>query len=238
MGPSRSMKKAKIPPLSFRPERLEKSAFSRESQARSGEIPELRPLPCGCREFSRYTAVCMRASALAIATVVLGLVCIANADEPCRYMKSRSALSGYEVGGPYKIEHFQLTKGRIGLREFLWQHWHTHVNGIAEAKITTVDAGTVRALYVIQPDVKGRWGIDVELSRPVQRPHCSAFHADSLVRVQIRKPDEDYPSQTLGPYWPDGTVPKNVRMVDSEVKDAKHYTIILMANEKAIGNPI
>lgn len=120
----------------------------------------------------------------------------------------------------------------------LWKHWHNHIKGVAEAKVGTVDAGIVAALYVIQPDAKGQWGIDVELGRPVQPPPCSAFHADSLVRVPIRKPDEDYPSQTLGPYWPDRTVPQKARMPDSEVKEAKYYTVILMANEKGIGHTI
>jgi hypothetical protein len=166
------------------------------------------------------------------------LVSVAKADDSCHYMKSRSGLSGYEVGGPYKLERFQLTKGRTDLREFLWKHWHNHIKGVAEAKVGTVDAGIVTALYVIQPDAKGQWGIDVELGRRVQPPPCSAFHADSLVRVPIRKPDEDYPSQTLGPYSPDGTVPKNARMPDSEVKDAKYYTVILIANEKGTGDTI
>jgi hypothetical protein len=153
-------------------------------------------------------------------------------------MKSRSELSGYEIGGPYKLEHFQLTKGRTDLREFLWNHWHNHIKGVAEAKVGTVDAATITVLYVIQPDAKGQWGIDVELGRPVQPPPCSAFHADSVVRVLIRKPDEDYPSQTLGPYWPDRTVPKDFRMPDSEVKEPKFYTVILMADEKAMGDTI
>ena len=180
----------------------------------------------------------------------------ASAQEPCVVMKSRIRFAGYENGGPYKLEHFRLTKGRTDLREFLWTHWHNHVRGVAEAKVATVDAGIVTAWYVIQPDAKGQWGIDIELNRParnipgvrknsagegvrqVEPPTCSAFHADSLVRVPIRKPDEDYPSQTLGPYWPDRTVPKSVRMPDSEVKDAKYYTVILIANQKGVGDTI
>ena len=168
----------------------------------------------------------------------LSLASIATADEPCRYMKSRSGLSGYEIGGPYKLEHFQLTKGRRDLREFLWNHWHSHIKGVAEARVQTVDAGIVTALYVIQPDANGRWSIDVELGRPVQSPPCSAFHADSLVRIKILKPDEDYPSQTLGPYWRDGTVPKNARLLDTAIKGGRYYTVILIANEKAIGDTI
>ena len=111
-------------------------------------------------------------------------------------------------------------------------------------------------MYVIQPDAKGQWGIEIELDRPardipgvrkdttgngvrqVEPPTCSAFHADAIVRVSIRKPEEDYPSQTLGPYWPDRTVPKSVRMPDSEVKHGKYYTVILIANEKGLGGTI
>ena len=85
---------------------------------------------------------------------------------------------------------------------------------------------------------KGCGEFDVELGRPVQPPPCSAFRADAIVRVPIRKPDEDYPSQTLGPYWPDRSVPKKFRMQDDEVKDATYFKVILMANEKAIGDTI
>ena len=181
----------------------------------------------------------MRSSAFAIAVLILITpVLTATAEEPCRYLNSRNALAGYETGGPYKLEHFTLTKGRTDLRDFLWRHWHNHIKGVAEAKIGTVDAGTVTALYMIQPDAKGVWAIDVELGRPVQPPPRSAFHADSLVRVPIRKPEEDYPSQTLCPYWPDRTVPTKFRMHDDEVKDAKYFTVILMADEKAIGDTI
>jgi len=181
----------------------------------------------------------MTSSAFRIAVVILlTLVLAASAEEPCRYLKSRNALAGYETGGPYKLEHFTLTTGRTDLRDFLWKHWHNHINGVAEAKVGTVDAGTVTALYVIQPDARGVWGIDVELGRTVQSPPCSAFHADSLVRVAIRKPQEDYPSQTLGPYWPDRTVPKKARIQDEEVKGAKYFTVILMASERAIGDTI
>jgi len=187
----------------------------------------------------------MRRSAFLPLMVLCIVPLIASAQEPCGGIKSRSRVAGYENGGPYKLEHFRLTKGRTDLREFLWTHWHNHINGVAEAKVATVDAGIVTALYVIQPDAKGQWGIDVELSRParnvgkrVKPPTCSDFHADSLVRVPIHKPDEDYPSQTLGPYWPDRTVPKSVRIQDSEVKDPKYYTVILIANEKAVGDTI
>ncbi len=67
-------------------------------------------------------------------------------------MKSRSGLSGYENGGPYILDHFRLTKGRTDLREFLWTHWHDLKKGVAEARVGTVDRGTVRVLYLIQSD--------------------------------------------------------------------------------------
>ena len=56
---------------------------------------------------------------------------------------------------PYSLAVFILTKGRTDLREFLWQHWHGHSKGIAEASVGTVDAGRVTALYVVQPDAQG-----------------------------------------------------------------------------------
>jgi len=124
----------------------------------------------------------------------------AKKQQGCRYMKSRIDLTGYENGGPYILDHFRLTKGRTDLREFLWTHWHDHKKGVAEARAGTVDRGTVKVLYLIQPDARGQWGIDVELDRPMDPP-CVAFHADSLVRTPIAKPNEDYPSQTLG-LWP------------------------------------
>ena len=180
----------------------------------------------------------MRSSAFPIALLtVFTLALAASAEDPCPYLKSRSGLAGYETGGPYKLEHFQLTKGRTDLRDFLWKHWHSHVKGVAEARIGTVDAGTVTALYVVQPDSQGQWGIDVELGRPLQPPRCSAFHADSLVRFPIRKPNEDYPSQTLGPYLPDGKLPK-AQVPDSEAMDPKYYKLILVENGKGAGDTI
>jgi hypothetical protein len=170
----------------------------------------------------------MKTSALAAAwMLVLTLAPGVKADDSCRYMKSRSGLSGYETGGPYKLEHFQLTKGRTDLRDFLWKHWHNHIKGVAEAKVGTVDAGTVTVLYVVQSDSQGQWGIDIELRRPLQPPPCSAFHADSLFRFPIRKPDEDYPSQTLGPYLPDGKLPET-GLADSEFKDPKYCELIIV----------
>lgn len=173
-------------------------------------------------------------------TVLLSLLTIAlmtGAQEPCRYLKSRRSLVGYEKGGPYKLEHFHLTRGRTDLRDFLWKHWHDHIRGVAEAKVGTVDAGDITALYVVQPDSRGDWGIDVELLRPLQPPPCSAFHVDSLARYPISKPDEDYPSQTLGPYLPDGKLPQT-RLADSEAKAPKYFKLILVKNGKAIGDSI
>ncbi len=86
--------------------------------------------------------------------------------EACRHMKTRHGLAGYERGGPYRLEHFRLTKGRTDLREFLWKHWHSKIKGIAEARVGTVNVGTVKVLYLIQPDEQGRWGIDVGMESP------------------------------------------------------------------------
>jgi hypothetical protein len=33
-------------------------------------------------------------------------------------------------------------------------------------------------------------------------------------------------------------VPKNARLLDSEIKGGRYYTVILMANEKAVGDTI
>ncbi len=156
-------------------------------------------------------------------------------NNPCRYIKLRSGLSGYESGGPYALDHFRLTKGRSDLREFLWKHWHDHKKGVAEAKVGTVDAGTVKVLYLVQSDAQGNWGIDVELDRPMAPP-CVTFHADSLVRLPIDDPREDYPSQTLS-LWPPDKIPKK-RLVDSEVKDSKLYRVVLVRNNKPVGDAI
>lgn len=178
-----------------------------------------------------------RSGFLAALLAVLTFSLTAFCQTPCRYLKSRSGLAAYETGGPYKLEHFQLTKGRTDLRDFLWKHWHNHIKGVAEARVGTVDAGTVTVVYVVQPDSNGQWGIDVEIGRPIQPPPCSPFHVDSLVRFPVRKPDEDYPSQTLGPYLPDGTLPQT-RLADSEVKDAKYWKLILVENGKSVGDTI
>src|SRR5262245_7932235 len=100
----------------------------------------------------------MRSTAFTIAPLMLlTLVLAVSAEEPCRHLNSRNDLAGYETGGPYKLEHFKLTKGRTDLREFLWRHWYNQIKGVAEARVSTVDAGTVTALYIIQPDAKGVW---------------------------------------------------------------------------------
>ena len=154
-------------------------------------------------------------------------------DHPCRYMHSSMGLHGYERGGPYALDHFRLTTGRTDLREFLWQHWHGHKKGVAEARVETVDGGTVRVLYVVQPGEEGRWDIDVELDRPMDPP-CVAFLADSLVRVPIANPEEDYPSQTLGLWSPDEIPSK--RLPDSEVVNSKMYKLLLVRNNKPASN--
>jgi hypothetical protein len=169
---------------------------------------------------------------LALLAAVVGIsmfVPVGNGDDACPYMKSRSALSGYESGGPYRLDPFRLTTGRTELREFLWKHWRERKKGVAEAKVGTVDRGIVTALYLIQPDAKGHWGIDVELDRPADPP-CVSFHADSLVRVPIADPKSEYPSQTLG-LWPPDAIPPN-RLADSEVVDPKLYRVVLVRDNK------
>jgi hypothetical protein len=171
---------------------------------------------------------------LALLAAVVGsflFVPASRADQACRYMQSRSGLAGYENGGLYILDHFHLTKGRTNLREFLWQHWHGHKKGVAEARVRSVDRGTVRVLYLIQPDAQGRWGVDVEISRPADPP-CLSFYADSLVRVPIAKPDEEYPSQTSG-LWPVNKLPANI-VADSAVVDSKFYRLMLVRNNKPL----
>ncbi len=150
-------------------------------------------------------------------------------------MKSREGLHGYEAGGPYVLDHFRLTKGRTDLRDFLWKHWHDHKLGVAEEKAGTIDRGVVTVLYIVQPDAKGSWGIDAEMNRPLDPP-CITFHADSLVRLTIKNPDEDYPSQTLG-LWPEDVIPPG-RIADSEVMDPKLYRLILVREKKPISDAI
>lgn len=169
--------------------------------------------------------------ALAFVSVALGLFLLvptSNGDDGCRYMKSRRGLSGYENGGPYILDHFHLTKGRTGLREFLWKHWHGHMKGVAEANVGTVDRGIVRVLYIIQPDTTGRWGVDVELDRPMDPP-CVTFRADSLVRLPILNPSDDI-SQTEG-LWPPGRLPKS-HLADSAVVNSTTYRIVLVRNSE------
>ena len=75
----------------------------------------------------------------------------------------------------------------------------------------------------------------MELDRPMDPP-CLAFHADSIVRVPIAKPNEDYPSQTLG-LSPPNKIPQ-ARLADSEVKDAKSYRLILVKDNKPTGDAL
>jgi hypothetical protein len=172
---------------------------------------------------------------LAAAVGVFVLVPTSNGDDACRYMNSRKDMSGYESGGPYILDHFRLTKGRTDLREFLWKHWHGHIKAVAEANAGTVDRGVVKLLYVIQPDSQGRWGIDVEVDRPMDPP-CVALRADSLVRLPIPNPDEDYPSQTIG-LWPPGKISAK-RLADSEAADSKSYRVVLVLNDKPVADAI
>jgi len=176
----------------------------------------------------------------ALMSVLVGAIFIAfsaqvSAESLCALIKDRSALSEYESGGPFSLEHFKLTKGRTDLREFLWRHWHGLVKGVAEAKVGTIDAGTVTALYIIRPDAKGKWGIDVAIDIPLQPP-CTSFHADSIVRLPIAKPDEDYPSQTLG-YWPADRLPKQL-VPETDDRGSKFYQVQLVKGGKPVGDPI
>ena len=166
---------------------------------------------------------------------VLMLVPASHGGEDCRYTKSHEGLSGYENGGPYTLDHFRLTKGRTDLREFLWKHWHDHIKGVANVRAGTVDRGIVKILYVIQPDAQGTWGIDVELDRPMDPP-CVTFHVDSLVRLPIKDPNEEYPSQTIG-LWPTDKIPEN-RLADSDVVDSKLYRVVLVKNNKPLSDAI
>jgi hypothetical protein len=176
------------------------------------------------------------------ATLVISLAVILStsswtvaAQSPCKLIKNRSALSSIEYGGPFVLDHFKLTQGRINLREFLWKHWSGRLAGVAEARVGTIDAGTVTALYIVRQNAKGDWGIDVALDRPLQHP-CTAFHADSLVRLPIDKPDEDYPSQTLG-YWPSDKLPKK-RVPKADGRSPKFYKVQLVEDGKPSGDPI
>jgi len=163
------------------------------------------------------------------------LVRTSNGDDACRYIKSRKDLSGYDSGGPYTLDHFGLKKGRTELREFLWKHWHDHIKAVAQANEGTVDRGIVKLLYVIQPDSQGRWGIDVEVDRPMDPP-CLALHADSVVRLPIHNPDEDYPSQTIG-LWPADKLPAK-RLADSDAADSKSYRVVLVLSDKPVSDAI
>jgi hypothetical protein len=175
---------------------------------------------------------------LALLTAVVGALTLVPAndgDDTCRYIRSRKGLSGYESGGPYILDHFRLTRGRTDLRGFLWKHWHEHKKGVAEAEVGTVDRGTVKVLYLVQPDAQGLWGIDVELDRPMDPP-CMTFHADSLVRVPITNPKEDYPSQTIG-LWPSNKIPPK-HLADSDLTESTLYRVVLVRKNKPVSDAI
>ena len=160
----------------------------------------------------------------------------AKGDSPCRYLTSHKRPAGYESGGPFILEHFHLTKGRLELREFIWKHWHDHIKGFAEAKAGTVDRGVVTVLYLIEPDAQGRWSIDVELDRPMDPP-CVAFSADALIRVPIRNPNEEYPSQTLDLWLPEGRLPKE-RLPETSVVEPRLYRLLLVRDNKPLSDAI
>ena len=67
-------------------------------------------------------------------------------------------------------------------------------------------------------------------------PPCVTFHTDSLVRVPIQNPNEDYPSQTID-LWPPGELPPK-RLADSDVVDTKLYRVVLVLNNKTVGDAI
>jgi hypothetical protein len=112
----------------------------------------------------------------------------------------------------------------------LWAHWTGHRKGIAEAKLQTIDRGTVTVLYIIQPDAQGHWGIDVEYDRPLDPP-CVATRADSLIRMPIKDANDEL-SQTGG-LWPPDKIPNNI-LEDSVVEDAKLFRVILVRDGKAL----
>lgn len=178
----------------------------------------------------------MRPATFLAAVIGVGWLALAAQSQTCRYLKSSTSLAGYERGGSFSLDHARLTKGRTDLREFLWSHWHGHKKGVAEADTATIDRGTVKVLYVIHPDASGHWGIDVELDRPMDQP-CVSFHVDSLARITIVRPEEDYPSQTIAGYWPPGRIPSK-RLAESVITDAKFYRVVLVRGNKAIGDVI
>ena len=194
------------------------------------------------RSAEEKTASKAEANALNIAhsvivlLVLLSLTLVANAAEDCPYLNAGGRLPGYDTGGPYKPGYFKMDKDRTDLREFLWTHWSGHTKAIARVRVSTVDEGAVTELYVVQPDDKGQWGIDVE--RDHQRswpniwakpqPPCWNFHSDSLVRISIGNPH-----QARVPDFPDGKIPEKMRLADSEVRNANEYLIVLMHDEKA-----
>lgn len=173
-------------------------------------------------------------AAVFISAFILFFSANSGAQSACRYIGTKTTLPKYEVGGPFVLDHFQLNKDRTDLREFLWKHWHDHVAGIADTKERNLDAGMPRELFIVQPDARGVWGVDIELKLP-EIPQCVSFHADSLVRVPISQPDNDT-YQTLGPNS-DETLP-NSRVPDAATLAGKFYWVILLANSSVIANAI
>jgi hypothetical protein len=186
-----------------------------------------RPFPFWCLMFV------MKATSLFLVCVLLQLT--SGASDGCRYIQARKLLSKYDSGGPFLLDHFRQTNGRTDVRQFLWNHWRAHRRAVAEVKAGTLDRGTVTSLYVIQPDLNGKWGIDVEIDRP-HSPPCTAFHADSLVRVRIAKPNEDYPSQTLGVFDRD-RMPAEL-FSDKEKKSSSLYNLVLIRKGKPAGDSL
>jgi hypothetical protein len=166
---------------------------------------------------------------------ILALAPVVESVDGCRYIKSRGSLSEYESGGPYALDSLVHTNGRSDLRAFLWKHWHEHNRGVAEAQVQTVDAGMVKLLFIIHPDANGNWGIDEESDAPAAQP-CVAFHADSLIRLQIRRPDPNDPWKPSGTWTPDEIPSK--RISDSAVLNPNLYEIVLVGNTKAVHEAI
>jgi hypothetical protein len=187
-------------------------------------------------DFPKANALKIAHSVIAL-LVLLSLAVVANAAEDCPYLNAGGRLPGYDTGGPYKPDYFKMDRDRTNLREFLWTHWKGHTKGIARVRVSTVDEGAITELYVVQPDTKGRWGIDVERDNPYSwnlqakpYPPCWDWHVDSLVRISIGNP-----RQASDPDFPDGKIPEKMRLADSDVREAKDYLVVLLINEDIRG---
>lgn len=171
----------------------------------------------------------------AILTIGMSLFGIGAAAQECRHIGNPSDLKGYEAGPTYTLRHFKFTNDRAELRKFLWEHWRNHRKGLVTANVETVDRGTVKVLYIVQPDPTGAWGVDVELDRPLDPP-CITFRVDLLTRLPLEKNAPDYPDQTLG-FWPPPKLPAR-RVPDSENRGPKLYRLALVSGGKPISDPI